>query len=128
MSALSSYTSLPFSSVAPLATNIAIVPEVSTTIHVPPIIDIAQNGWSSLPLDPSQLWGGKPFRNVPGPILVDDIKFPEDPIAIEVQKYAKEMLPIQTFNHSMRVFYFGKLNSSSVALTSNAFSCVRYYI
>ncbi|KAL6792117.1 hypothetical protein J3E68DRAFT_442782 [Trichoderma sp. SZMC 28012] len=106
MSALSSYTSLLFSSVAPLATNIAIVPEVSTTIHVPPTIDIAQNGWSSLPLDPSQLWGGKPFRKIPGPILVDDIKFPEDPIAIEVQKYAKEMLPIQTFNHSMRVFYF----------------------
>ncbi|KAF3075360.1 Cyanamide hydratase [Trichoderma lentiforme] len=106
MSALSSYTSLPFSSVAPLATNIAIVPEVSTTIHVPPTIDIAQNGWSSLPLDPSQLWGGKPFRNIPEPILVDDIKFPEDPIAVEVQKYAKEMLPIQTFNHSMRVFYF----------------------
>ncbi|KAK0765802.1 hypothetical protein N5P37_001740 [Trichoderma harzianum] len=67
---------------------------------------IAQNGWSSLPLDPSQLWGGKPFRNIPGPILVDDIKFPEDPIAVEVQKYAKEMLPMQTFNHSMRVFYF----------------------
>ncbi|KAL7953029.1 hypothetical protein V8C34DRAFT_318543 [Trichoderma compactum] len=109
MSALSSFTSLPLSTAAPLATNIAITPEVLTTVRVPPTLEVAQNGWSSFPLDPSQLWGGKPFKNIPGPILVDDAKFPKDLITIEVQKYAKAMLPIQTFNHSMRVFYFASL-------------------
>ncbi|KAL9473654.1 hypothetical protein ACSS6W_008034 [Trichoderma asperelloides] len=69
--------------------------------------DIAQNGWTALPLDPSKLFGGKPFRNAPGPLLVSDIKFPEDdPIVAEVRSYAKKKLPIQTYNHSMRVFYY----------------------
>lgn len=65
-----------------------------------------------MPLDPSKLWGGKPFRNVPEPILVADIPFPKDPLVLMVQQYVKEKLPIQTFNHSMRVFYFGKLKLS----------------
>ncbi|EHK50976.1 uncharacterized protein TrAtP1_009984 [Trichoderma atroviride] len=69
--------------------------------------EIAQNGWTALPLDPSKLFGGKPFRNAPGQLLVSDIKFPEDdPIVAKVQSYAKEKLPIQTYNHSMRVFYY----------------------
>lgn len=69
--------------------------------------DIAQNGWTALPLDPSKLFGGKPFRNAPGPLLVSDIKFPEDdPIVAKVRSYAKEKLPVQTYNHSMRVFYY----------------------
>ncbi|KAM0449177.1 hypothetical protein ACHAPV_007943 [Trichoderma viride] len=69
--------------------------------------EIAQNGWTALPLDPSKLFGGKPFRNAPGQLLVSDIKFPEDdPIVAKVQTYAKEKLPIQTYNHSMRVFYY----------------------
>ncbi|EHK20951.1 uncharacterized protein TRIVIDRAFT_59405 [Trichoderma virens Gv29-8] len=68
---------------------------------------IELNGWTSVPLDPSKLFAGEPFKNVPGPILVADIKFPnDDPIVAKVQSYAKEKLPIQTFNHSMRVFYF----------------------
>ncbi|KAK1240276.1 hypothetical protein MKX08_007718 [Trichoderma sp. CBMAI-0020] len=69
--------------------------------------EIAQNGWTALPLDPSKLFGGKPFKNAPGQLLVSDIKFPEDdPIVAKVQSYAKEKLPIQTYNHSMRVFYY----------------------
>ncbi|KAH8817024.1 hypothetical protein F5884DRAFT_818877 [Xylogone sp. PMI_703] len=70
-------------------------------------MEITQNGWTDVPVDPSKLFDGKPFRNAPGPILVSDIKFPsEDPIVNKVQHYVKEKLPIQTFNHSMRVFYF----------------------
>lgn len=70
--------------------------------------EIAQNGWTALPLDPSKLFGGKPYRNAPEQLLVSDIKFPEDdPIVAKVQSYAKEKLSIQTYNHSMRVFYYG---------------------
>lgn len=69
--------------------------------------EVAQNGWTSVPLDPSKLFGGEPFKNAPGPILAADIKFPDDdPIVAKVRSYAKEKLPIETFNHSMRVFYF----------------------
>ncbi|KAL7808381.1 hypothetical protein V8C26DRAFT_296612 [Trichoderma gracile] len=69
--------------------------------------EIKQNGWTSVPLDPSKLFGGEPFKNRPEPLLVSDIKFPDDdPIVAKIQSYAKERLPIQTFNHSMRVFYF----------------------
>lgn len=69
---------------------------------------IQQNGWTSVPLDPSKLFNGEPYKNVPGPLLVADIKFPsDDPIVTKVQSYAKDKLPIETFNHSMRVFYFG---------------------
>ncbi|TFB01526.1 Cyanamide hydratase [Trichoderma ghanense] len=72
-----------------------------------PADEIKQNGWTSVPLDPSKLFGSQPFQNRPGPLLVADIKFPDDdPIVVKVKSYAKERLPIQTFNHSMRVFYF----------------------
>lgn len=53
---------------------------------------------------------------------MDEINFPEDPIVIEVQKYAKETLSIQTFNHCIRVFYFGKLNNSYPACASSSLS------
>ncbi|KAL7928936.1 cyanamide hydratase [Trichoderma chlorosporum] len=69
--------------------------------------EIELNGWTSVPLDPSKLFGGAPFKNAPGSILVADIKFPnDDPIVAKVQGYAKEKLSIETFNHSMRVFYY----------------------
>ena len=32
----------------------------------------------------------------------------------KVEKYAKEQLPMETFNHSMRVFLYGKLSLSSL--------------
>ena len=72
-------------------------------------IEIAQNGWTYVPLNPSNLFGGKAFKNIPEPLFISDMKFPsEDLIVAKVQSYAREKLPAQTFNHSMRVFYFGK--------------------
>ncbi|KAL7935356.1 hypothetical protein V8C35DRAFT_333871 [Trichoderma chlorosporum] len=130
MSTLSVFTSTTYSPL-PFVSSAAIIPEASAVIQVPPTAEIAQNGWTSLPLDPSLLWNGNPFQNVPGPILVDDIPFPKDPIVLSIQQYAKEKLPIQTFNHCMRVFYFGAaivkqqfpkeaetFNLSTLALTS----------
>ena len=71
--------------------------------------DIAKNGWTAVPVDPKIVLGGKPYIHEPEPLLVKDIAFPwEDPVVAKVHAYAKERLPTQTFNHCMRVFYFGE--------------------
>ncbi len=63
-----------------------------------------------MPVDANAIFLGKPYLNKPEPLLFDDIKFPsDDTVVAKVQQYAKEKLPAKTFNHSMRVFYFGKL-------------------
>ncbi|KAK7409053.1 hypothetical protein QQX98_008757 [Neonectria punicea] len=68
---------------------------------------IAQNGWTAVPVDAGKLFNGKPYINKPTPLLVADIKFPsDDPLVAKVQQYAKEQLPIQTFNHSLRAYYY----------------------
>ncbi|KAI5458774.1 hypothetical protein BGZ63DRAFT_466444 [Mariannaea sp. PMI_226] len=93
--------------------------------------EVAENGWTAVPVDAGAIFTKGPFLNAPEPITVDDIEFPSnDPIVAEVQKYVKEHLPAQTFNHSMRVFYFctaiakqqfpthqAKLSPSTLALT-----------
>lgn len=69
---------------------------------------IAEHGWTAVPVDPEAIFKGKPYLYKPTPILVKEIKFPsDDPIVAKVQQYAKETLPLPTYNHSMRVFYFG---------------------
>ncbi|KAH8880278.1 urea hydro-lyase cyanamide [Thozetella sp. PMI_491] len=92
---------------------------------------VAVHGWSAVPVDPNAIFLGKPYLNKPEPLLVDDIVFPaNDPVAAKVQQYAKEKLAPETFNHSMRVFYFASailrqqfpqqaetLSSSTLALT-----------
>lgn len=43
----------------------------------------------------------------PVPQLVKDITLPDTSIIKAAMEYAKAELPTQTFNHSMRVFYYG---------------------
>lgn len=70
------------------------------------------NGWTALPLDASKLFNGKPYRTTPSSLKVADITFPQnDPIVSKIQNYAKEKLPIETYNHSMRVYYYGNETS-----------------
>ena len=70
--------------------------------------EIAQNGWDAMPVDPSSFFKGKPFVNEPGPLLVSDINFPDEhSIVAKVRDFAKAKLPRQTFQHSMRVYYYG---------------------
>lgn len=72
---------------------------------------VAEHGWTAVPLDAEAIFQGKPYLHEPGPILVKDIHFPsDDPIVVKAQQYAREHLPAQTFNHSMRVFYWGNIS------------------
>jgi len=77
---------------------------MSSSINDP----VAEHGWTAVPLDPEAIFKCKPYLYEPAPILVKDIDFPsDDPIVARAQQYAKQHLPQQTYNHSMRVFYWG---------------------
>ncbi|KAK9368185.1 hypothetical protein V1509DRAFT_624501 [Lipomyces kononenkoae] len=94
--------------------------------------EVAVNGWTAVPVDAGKLFDGKPFKNIPQSVLVADIEWPsEDPIVTKVQQYVKDKLPLPTFNHSMRVFYYStaimrqqfpehlaNFSSSTLALTA----------
>ena len=81
---------------------------MSTTTTDPNDATIALHGWTAVPVDANAILQGRPYIHEPGPLLVKDIGFPsDDPVVAKVHDYAREHLPPQTFNHSMRVFYFG---------------------
>jgi cyanamide hydratase len=46
-------------------------------------------------------------ENPPAKVAAKEIAVPDSEIARKVYAYAKEHLSEQTFNHSMRVFYYG---------------------
>ncbi|KAK4240512.1 hypothetical protein C8A03DRAFT_41934 [Achaetomium macrosporum] len=98
---------------------------------------IAEHGWTAVPVDADAIFKGKPYLHEPSALLVDDIHFPsDDPIVAKVQQYAKEQLPAQTYNHSMRVFYFATAiltqqfpsHASSLSASTLALACLLHDI
>ncbi|EPS39136.1 hypothetical protein H072_7089 [Dactylellina haptotyla CBS 200.50] len=93
--------------------------------------DISANGWTAVPVDAGAIFGSKPYINTPDAVAVSDVHFPiEDAVVAEVDTFVKARLPRQTYNHSLRVFYFctiiarqqfpehsSKLSPSTLALT-----------
>lgn len=72
--------------------------------------EIAANGWTSVAANAGAIFGDQPFINKPGALALTDIKFPfDDPTVAKTLKYAKETLHPETFNHSMRVYFYGML-------------------
>lgn len=70
--------------------------------------DVAANGWTSMPANAGAIFSDRPFINKPDELLLSDIKFPsDDPVVSKTSKYAKEVLHPETFNHSMRVYFYG---------------------
>lgn len=70
--------------------------------------DVEQNGWTAVPVDAGKIFESGPFLHQPQLLLVEDIQFPENDLVAEVQQYANHHLTRQCYNHSMRVYYFGK--------------------
>jgi cyanamide hydratase len=71
--------------------------------------EIGGNGWTSTPADAGVIFGDRPFIHEPGPLSIKKIEFPyHDPVVAKTLDYAKSVLHPETFNHSMRVYYFGK--------------------
>lgn len=70
--------------------------------------EITANGWTSMPVNAAAIFGDRPFINKPEALSLRDIKFPfDDPTVARTLKYAKDTLHPKTFNHSMRVYFYG---------------------
>ncbi|KAL9029322.1 MAG: hypothetical protein Q9196_002428 [Gyalolechia fulgens] len=65
-------------------------------------------GWVAKPRDVSKLLQGMKSNRHPEPQNVASTGFPDTPLAKSVFEYAKKELSPETFNHSMRVYYYGK--------------------
>lgn len=71
---------------------------------------IALYGWTAVPLDASVLLNpNKQKLREPEPLSTHDILFPKTKLAENVQAYAQKHLSEETYNHSLRVYCFGKL-------------------
>ena len=64
-------------------------------------------GWTALPRDPSVILHGKENVKDPQPVKVADVQLPDTDLAKKVLEYARKELREETFNHSMRVYYYG---------------------
>lgn len=69
--------------------------------------DIKLYGFAALPRSTSALLGSRVDPKEATELGVDDIPIPNSPLVTAVLEYAKKELPVETFNHSMRVFYYG---------------------
>ena len=70
--------------------------------------DIKLHGWTAVPRSFNDLLQDVPKIDNPEPLLVKDISWPADDTVERVRAYAQAELPEQTYNHSMRAYYFGK--------------------
>lgn len=64
-------------------------------------------GWAAQPRDVSVLLNGKKNIKEPEPQSVAKTSLPDTPLAKSVLEYARKQLSTETFNHSMRVYYYG---------------------
>lgn len=75
--------------------------------------EVGQNGWTSTPADAGAIFGEKPYINEPVPLSLKEIEFPHgDPVVAKALDYAKATLHAETFNHSMRVYHYGRCSHS----------------
>ena len=64
-------------------------------------------GWTAVPRDTNSLLKGKKNVVDPRPVKVNDVQLPDTERAKKVMAYARTELSEETFNHSMRVYYYG---------------------
>lgn len=64
-------------------------------------------GWTAFPRKVEILLASRTEATTPLPVKVADIPLPDTPLAKAIHAYAKKELASETFNHCMRVFYYG---------------------
>ena len=72
-----------------------------------------EHGWTAVPRSLEKLIKEKKSSKSSTPVTIDEISLPTGDLVLKVTKYARDNLPIETFNHSMRVYYFGKSRYNS---------------
>lgn len=75
---------------------------------------VGNYGWHPVPRSLDVLVASRGSKQSSDPIMVEDIPLPDSPVVQQVEAYAKEHLPPKTFNHSMRVFYYGATSRNPV--------------
>jgi len=76
--------------------------------------NLTANGWHAVPRSHSEALSHIDCSSPMG-VRVDNVTLPNTDIAKKAYEYARAELPEQTFNHSMRVYYYG------VAIVRNHF-------
>jgi hypothetical protein len=71
---------------------------------------LAANGWTAVPRSFTKSLADVD-KNKQAELVTDGVKPPSSEIAKKTYEFAKEQLPEKTFNHSMRVWYYGKYKS-----------------
>lgn len=79
---------------------------------------VQEYGWTAVPCDPKKWAALKTSTKPPVPQLVENTPLPDTAIVKSAMEYAKAELPAHTFNHSMRVFYYGMTSDSPASLAS----------
>lgn len=88
---------------------------------------LTTHGWNAVPCDPSLIFSGKHGMREPEPAKVNDVPLPQTSLAEKVLEYAKKELREETFNHSMRVYYYGTVNLPSQNLRGVLIEAVNTY-
>jgi len=68
---------------------------------------ILEYGWTAQSCDPATWGGNKEYNHAPAPQLCADVPLPSTPLAQRALSLMKSELPTPTYNHSLRVFYYG---------------------
>ncbi|KAI6791083.1 cyanamide hydratase [Hortaea werneckii] len=69
---------------------------------------IEKHGWTAVSRSLEKLLAERHDKREPWPLKVEDISLPDGELVGKVMEYARSHLPAQTFNHSMRVFFYGR--------------------
>lgn len=70
--------------------------------------EIAANGWTKTPANAGLIFGNRLVCVAIGALPMDDLTFPFGDVVVEkTMEYAKKVLHPETFNHSMRVYFYG---------------------
>ncbi|KAI7156808.1 cyanamide hydratase [Hortaea werneckii] len=69
---------------------------------------IEKHGWTAVPRSLEKLLTERQEKREPWPLKVEDLPLPEGSLVGKVMDYARTHLPVQTLNHSLRVFFYGR--------------------
>lgn len=68
--------------------------------------DLSSNGWAEVPRSFTKSLA-EVDKNKQAELSVSDASPPSTDLAKKIRDFAKQELPEKTFNHSMRVWYYG---------------------
>jgi len=71
-------------------------------------IELAAHGWAAVPRSFKKSLADVD-KSKQAELAVDEASLPSTDLARKTHDYAKEKLPEKTLDHSMRVWYYGKL-------------------